>query len=129
MNWRDAWEIHKDEAAEHAHIGWMQAKQSHGWADHPLLPRSGDSSFVFCHKEGCTLGRYKHHSDMIPFADLSPEIQQYDYDTAVIGFEIGFNAGHTAGFEDGYETGAVQGQETGYARAVEDREERLTTVA
>jgi hypothetical protein len=87
MTWEEAWEIHKDAAAEAAHIRWMETKQAHGFADHPKF------NSEVCNQAHCEKPPEKHHSDMIPFADLSPEIAAYDYETAIIGFKFGFEAG------------------------------------
>jgi hypothetical protein len=93
MTWEEAWEIHKDAAAEAAHIRWMETKQSHGFADHPWRQKTGISERWVEVCQFCDKPSAKHHSDMIPFADLSPEIAAYDYETAIIGFKFGFEAG------------------------------------
>lgn len=105
--WIEVWNEHKDEAAEGAHIGWMEAKISHGFADHPFEPtpyfedengktvQVGFDSKRCCvcvHRDDAYRSKDKHHPDMIPFADLKSEIKQYDYDTAIIGFRYGFEA-------------------------------------
>lgn len=96
----EAWDQAKDAAAEAVHLAWMATKLSHGFADHPLTPYNGDPTSVFCAKSGCILGRYKHHTDMIPFAELSDEIKAYDYATALAVFKLGYEAGYDEGAED-----------------------------
>lgn len=98
-DWRAAWEIHKDAAAEAAHVHRMQTKQSHGFADHPFNER-GISGFGFHKIRCCDLPIEKHHSDMIPFADLSAEIKAYAYETAIIGFKSGYEAGVQAALDE-----------------------------
>lgn len=64
--------------AEGIHIGWMEESQRQGRPDHVFVP--GPSRF--CEYGSCDLPAEKHHKDMLPYADLSEPVKNYDRVTA-----------------------------------------------
>lgn len=93
--WQEAWEANKDSLAEVVHNAWMRTKLSHGFADHPFTrDPSGFGLAPRCDICGARNSNH-HHTDMIPFADLSDEIKAYDYETALTVFPLAFEVGRT----------------------------------
>lgn len=71
--------------SEKVHDAWMTEKLKQGFADHPLAPFVDGYEEPFCAR--CSLGKFKHHTDMLPYADLPEHIKEYDRVTvrAVLG--------------------------------------------
>lgn len=63
--------------AERSHIGWMQEKQRQGFADHVWQWRQGAGARGACRPE-CQIDPDKHHTDMLPYADLPEHVKEYD---------------------------------------------------
>lgn len=105
MTWEEAWEQYKDVAAEQVHLARMTTKLEHGFADHPI-----EKKFVYCQNfpdmidyficAKCDKPVDKHHTDMIPFDQLSDTIKAYDYATAKVVFKVAYEAGYDDGAED-----------------------------
>jgi hypothetical protein len=69
--------------AERSHIGWMREKQAQGFADHALVQEDIYSEVypnmkVHVRCACCDLPAGKHHADMLPYADLSESVKEYD---------------------------------------------------
>lgn len=69
-----------EEIAADVHRGWMEEKQRQGFANHPLemCPDKPGRDW----KASCPWGDAKHHTDMLPYADLDENIKDYDRATA-----------------------------------------------
>jgi hypothetical protein len=97
MTWQAAWEIHKHDAARAVHNVWMQGKLEDGFADHPFGGISpqwvGHFSPEYEPCRLCGTTRSLHHAGMVPFEDLTPEAQAYDYATAETVFKIAYEHG------------------------------------
>jgi hypothetical protein len=65
--------------AEDSHKGWAEEKQRQGYADHVFRfvgrTRHGEE---FCGADGCFKPKAKHHTDMLPYAELPEHIKEYD---------------------------------------------------
>jgi DNA-binding transcriptional ArsR family regulator len=71
--------------AEHVHKEWMAEKQRQGFADHVLVPvpcacndAEGCPARQGCNQAYCRLPAYKHHTDMLPYAELAENVKEYD---------------------------------------------------
>jgi hypothetical protein len=95
-----AWERDRHDVGRAVHEAWMAEKQRQGFADHPYKLCSGfaaqyDPYCETCAEQGDAY-RYpqpKHHPDMVPYDDLTPENQAYDYASGEVAYRLGFTAG------------------------------------
>lgn len=105
MTWQEAFERDKHKVGRAVHEAWASEKQRQGFADHPFVrcPRQGNAHIRVCnHKVGlynchlgddeCGWGQDVHHSDMLDYDQLSPNIQEYDIATGIVGFRLGYEA-------------------------------------
>lgn len=105
MTWEEAFEQHKQAVGRAVHESWAAEKQRQGFADHPFtrcwvhhvdetcLHQLGISG---CHSNYCPLPEDKHHPDMLDYDDLAPNIQEYDIQTGLVGFRLGYQAASIA---------------------------------
>lgn len=67
--------------AEKVHEAWRAEKQRQGFADHVLAryesPR-WKAEMLSKPCASCDVGRDKHHTDMLPYADLPEHVKEYD---------------------------------------------------
>ena len=108
MNWEEAFEVNSHAVGRAVHEAWAGEKIRQGFADHawvekPIYARSHRVgtylSKTVC--ERCDLLEVKHHPDMLDYADLAPHIQQYDIQTGIVGFRMGYEAALAAVRGDG----------------------------
>lgn len=89
-----------EEIAEDVHKGWMTEKQKQGFADHvlkaPLYMEGPDTTRCF----RCGRPSNKHHPDMLPYAELADNVQEYDRATARAVFQGLGKRGYTIVRED-----------------------------
>lgn len=97
-DWEVAWERDKSEVGRAMHEGWKRQQIANGVADHPFSsPGPSDARHeAFCALVRC--GRYRgvHHDDMIPWEDLPPDQQAFNYENGREGYRVGFEAGQAA---------------------------------
>jgi hypothetical protein len=73
-----------EQLSDKVHQGWEAEKIKQGFADHVIV--SGCfPPYRDCHR--CDLPTAKHHTDMLPYADLPEHVKEYDRATvrAVLG--------------------------------------------
>lgn len=58
--------------SERVHDAWMAEKRRQGFADHPMAEEKPNVCMV------CDGPPSRHHTDMLPYADLSEPIKEYD---------------------------------------------------
>lgn len=81
--WQEAFERNKHAVGRAVHEAWAAEKIRQGFADHA---RTIDENGV-----GCCLNE-NHHTDMLDYDDLAPNIQAYDIETGIVGFRMGYGA-------------------------------------
>lgn len=70
--------------AEGAHRSWARVKLAHGFADHVFEPVDSAEKHRRCRVKldpigaPCWVSPEKHHPDMLPYAELSEPIKDYD---------------------------------------------------
>jgi hypothetical protein len=99
MDWREVFEANKHVVGRAVHEAWAAEKIRQGFADHVFLPSSKGLVWscraVFEEHGGdrvCEQPKEQHHSDMLDYDDLAPHIQEYDIQTGIVGFRMGFEA-------------------------------------
>lgn len=61
--------------SEYVHEAWMKEKIKQGYADHPF---QGEQENWPCDAPRCGRADFRHHTDMLPYADLPERIKEYD---------------------------------------------------
>lgn len=107
--WERAWDREKHTVGRLVHEAWMAEKQRQGFADH-AWPRVGPpgEKYDWPERRGpCWVcvgedrpDRAHHHPDMVPYDELAPENQAYDWASGEVGFRAGFEAAHVGDFTD-----------------------------
>lgn len=71
-----------EQLAERVHAAWAAEKQRQGFADHPFQgEQEGWPCGVMARGRQCDKEDYKHHTDMLPYADLAENVKEYDRST------------------------------------------------
>lgn len=92
MNWQEAWERDKHAVGRAVHEAWAAEKVRQGFADHAFTrDASGQGLASMCDVCGAESSA-KHHTDMLDYDDLAPHIQQYDIETGIVGYRMGYEA-------------------------------------
>ena len=98
-DWQTAWEREKHKVGRAIHEAWMAEKIRQGFADHVVKPSSKKliwtCSHVFEEHGGlrqCEVPYEMHHPDMLDYDDLAPHVQEYDIQTGIVGFRMGYEA-------------------------------------
>jgi hypothetical protein len=64
------------------HQQWMAEKQRQGFADHVFSENCHAGcpagTHDLCRDDKCYTGRARHHADMLPYAELTEHIKEYD---------------------------------------------------
>lgn len=92
MNWQEAWERDKHKVGRAVHEAWAAEKQRQGFANHALAVCPQE-----LRRSVCSWPDAKHHPDMLDYDDLAPHVQEYDIQTGIIGYRMGFEAASEAG--------------------------------
>lgn len=98
-DWQQAFDENKHKIGRAVHEAWAAEKIRQGFADHvwvekPIYrrePRVGTYLYkTVCAR--CDLPEVKHHRDMLDYDDLALRIQEYDIQTGIVGFRMGYEA-------------------------------------
>ena len=96
-DWREAWEREKHAVGRAVHEAWAAEKIRQGFEDHVFDDNCPagcpPQTHGRCSRLGCYSGRDKHHPDMLDYDDLAPHVQEYDIQTGIVGFRMGYEAG------------------------------------
>jgi hypothetical protein len=61
-----------EQLSDKVHQAWAAKKQRRGFADHPKFNSD------ICNQTHCEKPPEKHHTDMLPYADLAENVKEYD---------------------------------------------------
>jgi hypothetical protein len=122
MDWQAAFEREKHNVGRAVHEARAAEKVRQGFADHAWKPINraavmfsgahysannlcaGDGNVVTLKRYGdqpdielkdgtlCDIPKDRHHPDMLDYDDLAPHIQEYDIQTGIVGFRMGYEA-------------------------------------
>lgn len=88
----EAWERDKHAVGRAVHEGWAAEKIKQGFADHAYRDCLAGPNCEDACLHRCSIPKDKHHTDMLDFDDLAPHIQEYDWQTGIIAYRMGYEA-------------------------------------
>lgn len=96
-DWKAAFERDKHKVGRAVHEAWAAEKVRQGFADHAFQHHYGACGVKDQRGTLCSISYVKHHTDMLDFDDLAPHIQEYDIQTGIVGFRMGYEAAQQDG--------------------------------